>query len=189
MKKKKLLALVLALSLATSTTFIGCNKNTAENAGDKIKNGAEDVGDAAKRGIEDVGEGIKNVGEAGVGLWDKVTDNSMTYNEDDFKKEIEKKGYKLTEIEDSKSLLSVENDDYTINGDRLSIYEYDESAKSTLEGDLKSITDNGMMINGNKTSWTKAAHIYKKGRLVVIYDGNNESILTTLKEVLGEPLL
>ena len=85
--------------------------------------------------------------------------------------------------------LSVENDDYTINGDRLSIYEYDESAKSTLEGDLKSITDNGMMINGNKTSWTKAAHIYKKGRLVVIYDGNNESILTTLKEVLGEPLL
>ena len=171
MKKKKLLTLVLALCLATSTAFIGCSKDTVENAGDKIKNGTEDVG------------------EAGVGLWDKVTDDSMTYNEDDFKKEIEKKGYKLTEIEDTKSLLSVENDDYTINGDRLSIYEYDESAKSTLEGDLKSITDNGMMINGNKTSWTKAAHIYKKGRLVVIYDGNNESILTTLKDILGEPLL
>ena len=179
MKKKKLLTLVLALGLATSTAFIGCSKDTVENAGDKIK----------KRGIEDVGEGIKDVGEAGGGLWDKVTDDSMTYNEDDFKKEIEKKGYKLTEIEDTKSLLSVENDDYTINGDRLSIYEYDESAKSTLEGDLKSITDNGMMINGNKTSWTKAAHIYKKGRLVVIYDGNNESILTTLKDILGEPLL
>ncbi|MFR5170856.1 MAG: hypothetical protein ACLTD6_06630, partial [Clostridium paraputrificum] len=116
MKKKKLLTLVLALGLATSTAFIGCNKSTAENAGDKVKNGAEQVGDAAKRGIEDVGEGIKDVGEAGVGLWDKVTDNSMTYNEDDFKKEIEKKGYKLTEIEDTKPLLSVENDDYTING-------------------------------------------------------------------------
>ena len=107
MKKKKILTLVLALGLATSTALIGCSKDTAENAGDKIKNGAENVGDAAKRGIEDVGEGIKDVGEAGVGLWDKVTDSSMTYNEDDFKKEIEKKGYKLTEIEDSKIIIII----------------------------------------------------------------------------------
>lgn len=189
MKKKKLLSLVLALGLATSTAFIGCNDNTAKNAGEDIKNGAENVGDAAKDGIEDIGNGIKDVGEKGSGLWDKVKDMSMTYNEDDFEREIENMGYKLIEVEDSKSFLSVENDDYTINGDKISVYEYDESAKGTLEADLKSITDNGMVINGNKVNWTKAPHIYKKGRIVVIYDGNSEAILTALKEILGEPLL
>lgn len=204
MIKKKTLALILAVGLATSTALVGCNRSTVENdknrvenatdnAGKDVENGVEKIGDDVKKGAEGVGDAVKNgvndIGEAGVGLWDKVKDMSMTYDEDDFKKEIEKKGYKLNKVENSKSLLSVENDDYTINGDKISIYEYDEGAKSTLEGDLRSITDNGMMINGSKVSWTNAAHIYKKGRVIVIYDGNNESVLTALKEVLGEPLL
>ena len=188
MNKKKVLALMLSLGLAVSTSLIGCNDDI-KKAGEDIKNGAEDVGDAAKNGIEDIGNDIDKMGEKGVGLWDKVKDMSMTYNEDDFENEIEKMGYKLIETDDSKSLFSVENDDYTINGDKISVYEYNESAKSTLEADLKSITDNGMMINGNKVNWSKTPHIYKKGRIVVIYDGNSESILTALKEILGEPLL
>lgn len=186
MIKKKVVAMVLTLSLTMLTLLVGCTKEAVEDntkkVGDSLKNGAENVGDTVKEGAEGIGEASKN-------LLDKITDHSMTYNEDDFEKDLESKGYKLTEVEDSKSLFSVKNDDYTLNGDKISIYEYDENDKDKLEGDLKTITDNGMIINGAKVSWTNAPHFYKKGRIIVVYDGNNESILTALKEILNKPLL
>ena len=58
-----------------------------------------------------------------------------------------------------------------------------------LMNDLKTITNNGATINGKAITWTAAPHVYKKGRIIVIYDGSNETTLTDLKDILGDPIL
>lgn len=182
MCKNNIIKVLLVLGLGISTVFLGCNSDSVEDGKKKIENATENLD-------SDIKDGIDKIGNGGDTLWDKVKDLSMKYNEDDFEKAMKEKGYKLLEIDDTKSLLSVDNDDYTLNGDRISVYEYDEAAENTIEGDIKSIADNGTVINGNKTKWNSTPHIYKKGRILVIYDGNNESVLTALKEILGEPIL
>lgn len=181
MLKNKKLSLALASILTLSITLFGCGekaKDMAKNAGDSVKNGADKAGEAAKK-----------AGDAGMDLVKKITDPSMDYSKEDFKKDIDKKGYKLQKVEDSKSIFSVSNEDYTINGEKISIYEYEKNQKDKLEGDLNTVTENANTVNGAKMNWTIAPHIYKKGRIVVIYDGKNESVLTSLKEILGNPLL
>lgn len=195
MIKKKIIPLLIALGLITSPVLMGCNakqdmKNTGEKVEDTTKNAAEEAGDLAKEGVDKAGNAIKDVGEAGADLVSKITDKTMDYSEDEFKAEMDKKGYKLQEVEESsKSPFSVDSDDYTVNGEKISVYEYDRNDSSKLEGDLRTITDNGTMINGARMNWTSAPHIYKRGRMVVVYDGNNSNLLTALQEVLGSPLL
>lgn len=41
MKRKKLLALMLALCLATSTAFIGCSRDNSGNDGNNIENATD----------------------------------------------------------------------------------------------------------------------------------------------------
>lgn len=41
MKRKKLLALVLALCLATSTAFIGCSRDNSGNDGNNVENSTD----------------------------------------------------------------------------------------------------------------------------------------------------
>ncbi|MGG7177636.1 hypothetical protein ACQPU1_08595 [Clostridium paraputrificum] len=190
MVRKKIVLLVLTLSMTFSTILFGCSaKKTLENTGDMVEEGANKVGDSVKEGVDKVGETAKDVGESGSDLISKITDTSMEYSRDDFKVALENKGYKLQKVEGSKSIFSVENDEYSINGDRISIYEYGKDDRAKLEGDIKTITENGTMINGSRMNWTSAPHIYKKGRIVVVYDGNNETTLTALKEILGNSIL
>ena len=126
------------------------------------------VGEKVGNTTEKVAENIKDGGE---GLVRKVTDTSMEYTNTDFNKALEDKGYNLKESE------------------TVTVYEYDTNGSSTLESDLGSINSDGTIINGTKMEWANAPHIYKKGRIVVVYDGKNESVLTTLNDLLGSPLI
>jgi hypothetical protein len=138
---------------------------------------------------EEVGKITENVKESGKGIVNKVTDTSMEYSNNNFNKELEQKGYKLNEGEMSTTNFSVQSKNYTLNGEKITVYEYDTKDGSTLESDLSRISSDGTTINGTKMEWAKAPHIYKKGRIVVVYDGNSESVLTTLKDLLGAPLI
>ena len=130
-----------------------------------------------------------NIKDGGEGLVNKVTDTSMEYTNTDFNKALEEKGYKLKEVETGTTNLSVQSKNYTLNGETLTVYEYDTNGGSTLQSDLGSIKNDGTLINGKKMEWANAPHIYKKGRIVVVYDGKNESVLTTLNDLLGTPLI
>ena len=180
MNKKKLTCLILSLGLSLSLAGCGCGKTNDGNntAGNVIEEGANTVGDAEK----DVGEGAKNI-------VDNITDTTMTYNEADFKKDLEKSGAKVEETEASQSHFSIDNKDYIIDGERVSVYEYDEDDASTLKNDLSTVANNGATINNKDVKWNKKAHIYKKGRIVVVYDGDNEKVLKTLNDTLGNSLL
>ena len=179
MKRSKLLALCMASCIAVSSLLFGCNaKEDAKNAADNVKNGVEDIGEGVKEGTES--------------LVDKITDDSMTYNEDDFKKELQNQGVNIQKVENSKPLFSVDSDDYilsNLNNQKISIYQYEEGDKDKIRNDIASIKDNGTTINGQKVTWNAAPHIYKKGRLLVVYDGEDSGTLDTLRDLLGIPVL
>ena len=165
MFNKRLILAVLSVFIVLTLILSGCNAR------------------------EEVGKITENVKESRKGIVNKVTDTSMEYSNDNFNEELEQKGYKLNEGETSITNLSVQSKNYTLNGEKITVYEYDTKDVSTLESDLGKINSDATTINGTKMEWVKAPHIYKKGRIVVVYDGNNESVLTTLKDLLGTPLI
>ena len=165
MLNKNIIALIITLPLVLG----GCT------VGEKVGNTTEKV--------------AENIKDGGEGLVRKVTDTSMEYTNTDFNKALEDKGYNLKESETDTTNLSVQSKNYTLNGETVTVYEYDTNGSSTLESDLGSINSDGTIINGTKMEWANAPHIYKKGRIVVVYDGKNESVLTTLNDLLGSPLI
>jgi len=173
MINRRVAPLALVMGIFLSAFLLGCGtKGNVEEIGKKVE------------------EGAKKTGEATSDLMSKITDTSMDYNKDDLKRAVEEKGYIAKEVEETEKLyFSAENTNYIINDEKFSVYQYNKEDRVKLEYDIKSITENGMKINGVNMNWNKAPHIYKKGRLVVIYNGDNEIVLTEAKEILGQPIL
>ncbi|PRR81348.1 hypothetical protein [Clostridium vincentii] len=173
MFKKKFVPFAFIIGISLSVFLLGCGTNeTSEDISKKVE------------------EGVTKTGETASDLVKKITDSTMDYNSDDLKKDVESKGYIPKEVEEGgKSYFSAENNDFIINGETFSVYQYNAEDNTKLEDDLRSVTDNGMKINDTNVNWKTAPHIYKKGRVVVIYDGDNEIALTEAKEILGNPVL
>ena len=177
--KKTLLTLLC--SGVVATTFLlgcGCNISTTEN----VKEGVGDV----ERGAENVADNVKNAGES---LYGKVTDKSMEYSKDDFIKDLNSHGIQTTEFENKTEYFTADKYGYKVGDDSIYVYQYNTKGEADIEKDINSIEDNGNKINNSIVQWNSGAHIYKKGRLVVIYDGNNKDTLNKLNEVLGNPIL
>jgi hypothetical protein len=173
MIKKRLVPLAFVIGITLSVFLLGCGtKETVDDISKKVEEGAEKTGEAA------------------FDLVSNITDTTMDYNNDDLKRDVEAKGYIATEVQEvEKSYFSAKNTNYVINDEKFSVYQYNKEDKDKLEADLRSVTDNGKKINGATVNWKTAPHIYKKGRVVVIYDGDNETALTEVKEILGPPIL
>lgn len=184
MIKKKITLLLVASTLAISALFTGCGaKDEVEKAGDAVEDSVEKAGDAVENGAEDVKEGAEN-------LWDKVTDRTMDYSKGDFVKALEENNVKPSKIDKIGSLFSVEGEYYQIdNGALIGVYEYAETDESEMNTDISSIKNNGMMIGDNDITWDDAVHIYKKGRIIVVYDGSDTDTLNLLTGILGGPIL
>lgn len=181
MLRKKIIPLILAATLALSIGLIGCgNKDNNTTDNNKV---TEDVKDAAKDTGDDVAE-----------LWNKVTDNKMDYTADEVKRDLVGKGYQLKEVADTKvsdtyNVFSNKGKTYDINGEYLTIYEFKDSDEAGMKDAINSITDQGKKIANKDVSWAASPHVYKKGRVLAIFDGKNADVLTALKDVLGDPIL
>lgn len=198
MKNKKILALSISACLGLSSLLYGCGasnyandkdgnlNSTVNDAGNDVKDKVQDAGEDVKNSVKDAGEDIKNGTE---NIIDNVKDTTMTYDEDDFENDLRKNNVKVEDVDGENYLFSVGSDDYLLNGQRISVYEYDSDESQLLNNDIASIADKGNTINGKKVTWNAEPHIYKKGRIVVVYDGNDSSTLTTLKNILGDPIL
>lgn len=173
MIKRKVVSLAFVIGMFLSVFLLGCGtKETVDDIGKKVEDGAEKTGEATSN------------------LVSKITDTSMDYSKDDLKRDVEAKGFIAKEVEKTeKPYFSAENTNYIVNDEKFSVYQYNKEDKVKLEDDIKSITDNGMKINGVNMNWSKAPHIYKKGRVVIIYNGDNEIVLTEAKDILGLPIL
>lgn len=196
MNKKKISCLILALGLSLSLAGCGCGNNNTDNTGTNntgsngnvVEEGVNKAGNAVKNGVEDVKEGAEDLVNNTDSLVHRMTDTTMEYNKEDLKKALEKDGYKVEETKASKSHFSVDSKDFKVDGETISVYEYDTDDVDTLKKDLGTVTENGAKINGKEVTWNKQAHIYKKGRLIVVYDGNDAKLIKSLNSALGDPL-
>ncbi|MGI9068061.1 MAG: hypothetical protein ACR2HX_16865 [Pyrinomonadaceae bacterium] len=70
-----------------------------------------------------------------------------------------------------------------LNNEGLQIFEYANAIKANEEA--QRISPDGMTIGTTKPSWMATPHFYKSSRLIVLYLGDNRSILEALKSALG----
>lgn len=185
MVSKKITTVFLALSLAASICLYGCGNqdvnDDVQNVGEDIKNTAEDAGDTIK-------DAADNAKDSSTDLVSKIQDKSMEYNREDLKKDLADKGYKVEESKSNHSLFSVDSIQYSFNGQTISVYQYDKNASEMLENDLRTVTNHADMVNGATVNWSYNPYFFKKGRLVVIYDGNDPKTISTLQDILGTPI-
>lgn len=181
MIKKRLLPLLMAISISYSVLLAGCgcSQNT-KNSADEVAQDAKDVKDDVKKGIDDTGAMLSS----------KITDTSMDYSMTELEKDLGSAGVDYSIEASKESLFTVDEKVLKISdGSEVRLYEYATDASAELNKDLDTVTDQGKYINGKAVEWTSNPHIYKKGRIVAVYDGNDKKTLSTLSDVLGEPIL
>jgi hypothetical protein len=71
-----------------------------------------------------------------------------------------------------------------INGEGVQVFEY--SKVSAAAKDAMLVSSDGMTIGTSKPSWMAPPHFFRSGRLIVIYVGNEETILRLLQGALGK---
>ena len=79
--------------------------------------------------------------------------------------------------------FSVIGTSVNVDGEGVQVFEYD-SAES-MESDAVLVDASGSSIGTSMVTWIATPHFYKKGRILVLYIGDNEEILQVLESVLG----
>jgi len=79
--------------------------------------------------------------------------------------------------------FSVKGKAIGLYGDHVQVFEYPASAKA--EEDAALVSADGMTIGTAKPHWLGPAHFFRRGRLIVLYVGNDEKVLKALQARLG----
>ena len=69
------------------------------------------------------------------------------------------------------------------DGESVQVFEYDSA--ETLESDAVLVASDGGSIGTSMVTWVATPHFYKKGRILVLYIGDNAETLELLESVLG----
>jgi len=69
------------------------------------------------------------------------------------------------------------------NGESVQVFEYDSA--ETMESDAVLVDADGGTIGTSMVSWMATPHFYKKGRILVLYIGDNQEMLRLLESVLS----
>jgi hypothetical protein len=72
-----------------------------------------------------------------------------------------------------------------VNAGSLNVFEY--STVAAAEGDASKVSPDGSSIGATAVTWIGPPHFYRNGRLIVLYAGSTEAVLTPLEAVLGKP--
>ena len=110
-----------------------------------------------------------------------------TYSIKQFENAMKDKGYTF-EIKDVKQdFLPTTRKRMIIDKEAIDIYIF--SNDKSMEDEANHIVDGGNYNDGYKSvkvSWGSFPHFYKKGSLIVQYIGEDEKIISDLKDILGE---
>ena len=89
------------------------------------------------------------------------------------------------EIGDSvtQDFFSPEGSIITINGQDVQVFEYENN--EAMENEASQVAPDGGSVGTSMMMWMDAPHFYKAGRVIVIYIGSDEQILTLLQSVIG----
>lgn len=90
-----------------------------------------------------------------------------------------------TEVGDSiiQDFFSVDGQAVRVDGADLQVFEYENAA--VMEEDASQVATDGGSIGTSMVTWIDPPHFYKTGRIIVLYLGNDQTILDLLSKVLG----
>jgi hypothetical protein len=91
-----------------------------------------------------------------------------------------------TEVSDSitQDFFNPEGRFITINGaEDIQVFEYENA--DAMENDASQVAPDGGSIGTSMVDWIDTPHFYKSGRIIVLYIGNTQTILTLLEKTMG----
>jgi len=71
-----------------------------------------------------------------------------------------------------------------VRGEDVQVFQYSNAAATDAQAALVSL--DGSAVGTTKVQWVGPPHFYKKGKLLVLYVGDNDKVLKTLEAVLGQ---
>ncbi len=118
-----------------------------------------------------------------------IKDN--TFDVEKFKIEMKAKNYEFQLINVKKDFLPTTRKRMVLGEEAIDIYLYSNNKK--MEKDSENIdsggcqyTSTGIFSKNFNVSWVSEPHFYKKGKIIVLYVGTNEKIISDLKDIFGE---
>lgn len=83
----------------------------------------------------------------------------------------------------AQDFFSVEGQIIRVNGIDTQVFEYETA--ETMENDASQVAPDGGSIGTSMVTWIDAPHFYKAGRIIVLYLGDDQTLLGLLNKVLG----
>ncbi len=71
-----------------------------------------------------------------------------------------------------------------VRGEDVQVFQYFNAAAADAQGAL--VSRDGDAVGTTKIHWIGPPHFYKKGKLLVLYVGDNDKVLKALEAVLGQ---
>lgn len=110
--------------------------------------------------------------------------SAQGYGTAEFLEELREKGAEAQSGESvEQAFFSVIGTMINLNGESVQVFEYDSA--ETMESDAVLVDAGGGSIGTSMVSWVATPHFYKKGRILVLYVGDNAETLGLLESVLG----
>jgi hypothetical protein len=79
--------------------------------------------------------------------------------------------------------FSVTGQVFKVNGEDVQVFEY--SDQSTAEGEAALVSPDGSTIGTSSPFWVAPPHFYKAGKIIVLYVGEEPTVMDMLDSVLG----
>jgi len=118
-----------------------------------------------------------------------ITDN--TFDVEKFEVEMKAKNYEFQLMHVKKDFIPTIRKRMIIGAEAIDIYLYSNNKK--MEKDSKNIDSGGceyistgVFSRNVSVSWVSEPHFYKRGKIIVLYVGTNEKIISDLKDIFGE---
>lgn len=88
-----------------------------------------------------------------------------------------------SEDEVSQPFFSVTGKTVKVNGEAIQVFEYADAEAAKVEAAL--VSPGGTSAGTTMINWVSDPHFYRAGRMIVLYIGNEASIVTLLEGALG----
>jgi hypothetical protein len=93
-------------------------------------------------------------------------------------------GSKVEEAgEISQPFFSVQGRQRTVDGENVQAFEY--ASQRAADREAKQVSPDGSSVGSSMVSWGGTPHFYKKGKLIVLYVGDDQGVLRALRLLLG----
>jgi hypothetical protein len=89
----------------------------------------------------------------------------------------------LTNDKGSQPFFSGASRIISVNRQVVQVFEYAQASKANSEA--KRVSSNGMTIGTSKPSWLSTPHFFKTEKLIVLYVGDDQTVLRILRTGLG----